>query len=343
MSWETMRLRTFHKEDGDMRSRFVESKGVIYLSMVFVLLFSGMGYAQEDISKYPSKPITYVCPVPPGTGTDLSIRLIAKELEKVLGQPIVVVNKPGAALTIGTAFVAAAKPDGYTIGFSGGPPLFFTPLLEKVPYHLNDLRMIAQYGGFNFGVIVKGDSPFKTFKDLIDYARQNPKKMTYGTTGTNSMGHITMERIAKLENVQITHIPFKGTPESQTALLGGHILAAAGDFGVSLVESGQTRVVMMLKEEKSAEYPHVPILKEMGYDLPYPMIIGVITARAVPDGIVAKLDDAFFRAMKEPAFVKGMKELHLPVMYRSGKELDAYVARNYEYYSKLFKEMGLIR
>ncbi len=327
-----------------MRSCFVQWKGIVYLSITFILAFSGLGHAQEDVSKYPSKPSTYVCPVPPGTGTDLSIRLVAKELEKILGQPVVVVNKPGAALTIGTAFVATAKPDGYTIGFTGGPPLFFTPLLEKVPYHpINDLRMVAQYGGFNFGVIVKGDSPFKTFKDLVDYARQNPKKLAYGTTGTNSMPHITMERIAKQENIQITHIPFKGTPESQTALLGGHILAAAGDFGVSLVESGQTRVVMLLKEEKSPEYPNVPILKELGYDLPYPMIISVITAKAVPDAIVAKLGDAFLKATKEPAFIKGMKELHLPIMYRNGKELDAYVAKNYEYYTKLFKELGLIK
>ena len=233
-----------------MRPWFIQSKGMILFSIIFVLLSSEAGYPQEDVSKYPSKPITYVCPVPPGTGTDLSIRLIAKELEKYLGQSIVVVNKPGAALTIGTAFVASAKPDGYTIGFSGGPPLFFTPQLEKVPYDpLKDLRMVAQYGSFNFGVIVKGSSAFKTFKDLIEYGRQNPKKLTYGTTGTNSMGHVTMERIAKQENVQITHIPFKGTPESQTALLGGHILAAAGDFGVNLVDSGETRVVMLLKEE----------------------------------------------------------------------------------------------
>jgi len=203
--------------------------------------------------------------------------------------------------------------------------------------------MVAQYGGFNFGVIVKGDSPFKRFKDLMDYARQNPKKLTYGTTGTNSMPHITMERIAKQENVQITHIPFKGTPESQGALLGGHILAAAGDFGVNLVDSGETRVVMMLKEEKSSEYPNVPILKDLGYNLPYPMMIAVITAKAVPDAIVKKLDDAFVKAMKEPAFISGMKELRLPVMYRSGKELDVYVAQNYEYYSKLFKELGLIK
>ena len=327
-----------------MKHDLMKSKISFFFCIIIIFLSTELGYPQEsEIAKFPNRSITYIVPVPPGTGTDLSVRLIAKEAEKFLGQSIVVVNKPGAALTIGTAAVASAKPDGYTIGFSGGPPLFFTPLLEKVPYHLKDLRMVMQYGGFNFGVIVKGDSPFKGFKDLIDYARQNPKKLTYGSTGTNSMPHITMERIAKQENVQITHIPFKGTPESQTALLGGHILAAAGDFGTSLVESGETRVVMLLKEEKSAEYPQVPILKDLGYNLPYPMIISIITAKAVPDGIVKKLDDTFSKAMKEPAFINGMKELRLPVMYRSGKELDAYAAQNYDYYSKLFKELGLIK
>jgi tripartite-type tricarboxylate transporter receptor subunit TctC len=308
------------------------SKFSFLFILVFIPFFTEFGYSQEtEIAKYPNRPITYIVPVPPGTGTDLSVRLIAKEAEKFLGQPIVVVNKPGAALTIGTAAVASAKPDGYTIG------------LEKVPYHpLKDLRMVMQYGGFNFGVIVKADSPFKTFKDLIAFARQNPKKLAYGTTGTNSMPHITMERVAKQENIQITHIPFKGTPESQTALLGGHLLAAAGDFGYSLVESGETRVLLLFKEERSNEYPQIPILKDLGYHFPYPMIISIITARAVPDGIVKKLDEAFSKAMKEPGFINGMKELRLPIQYRDSKELDAYVAQNYEFYLKLFKEMGLI-
>jgi len=111
----------------------MKSKGLIFLAVAFVLLFTQAGVAQEDISKYPSKPVTFISPVPPGQGTDLAIRLLARELEKILGQPVVVVNKPGAAFAIGTAAVATAKPDGYTIGFTGGPPLYFTPLLTKVP------------------------------------------------------------------------------------------------------------------------------------------------------------------------------------------------------------------
>ncbi|HME44054.1 MAG TPA: tripartite tricarboxylate transporter substrate binding protein [Syntrophorhabdales bacterium] len=308
-----------------------------------VVALCAPAYAQEDVSKFPSKPITYIVPVTPGTGTDLSVRLIAKEAEKFLKQPIVVVNKPGGALTLGTAAIATAKPDGYTIGFSGGPPLFLTPLLEKVPYDpIKDIRSIMQYGGFNFGVYVKGDSSFKTFKDLIAFARQNPKKATYGTVGVNGMPNIMMEEVAKKEKVQFNHIPFKGTSEGQTALLGGHTAFGAGDFNASLVEAKEIRLVMMLKDEPSAEYPGVPTIKEL-YNLPYPMGITIITQKAVPDAIVKKLDDAFMKAMKEPAFISGMKELQLPVIYRSGKDLDAYVLQSYNYFSRTLKEMGVIK
>ena len=326
----------------------MRGKGIVCMLIVWAVTlvfgFYQSGYAQEDVAKFPSRPVTHIVPVPPGGPTDLAVRLICKEVEKYLKQPVVVANKPGAALTIGTAAILSSKPDGYTFGFSGGPPLFLTPLLEKVPYDpIKDARYIVQYGGFNFGVYVAANSPFKTFKDVIAYARQNPKKATYGTTGTNSMGHLTMEQIAKQEKVQLTHIPFKGTPEVQTALLGEHVLFGAGDFNYSMVEAKQIRLVMMLKDEKSAEYPDVPILKELGYNYPYPMIIGIICPRATPEPIVRKLDDAFEKASKEPAFISGMKELRLPVMYRSGRDLEEYVPRNYAYFQKILKEIGAIK
>ena len=124
------------------------------VSAIFVtLLFCGPGYGQEDPARFPSKPITHIVPVPPGGPTDLAVRLICKEAEKFLKQPIVIVNRPGGALSVGTAAIATAKPDGYTIGYSGGPPLFLTPLLEKVLYDpIKDIRTVIQYGGLNFGV-----------------------------------------------------------------------------------------------------------------------------------------------------------------------------------------------
>jgi tripartite-type tricarboxylate transporter receptor subunit TctC len=111
----------------------------------------------------------------------------------------------------------------------------------------------------------------------------------------------------------------------------------------SLVESGKLKLIMMLKEETSFEYPNVPILKDLGYNIPWPLFPGVIAPTAVPDAIVKKLDDAVAQAVKTPTFLKGMNDLNLPVMYRSSKELDTYIARNYEYFNKVFKEIGLIK
>jgi tripartite-type tricarboxylate transporter receptor subunit TctC len=329
-----------------MKPSLLKSKVSFLLCLALILLLTASGYPQEaEIAKFPSRPITYIIPLPPGGPTDLAIRLISKEAEKYLGQPIVIVNKPGGTLTIGIAAIAAAKPDGYTIGYAGHSGMFVVPLLEKVPYHpIKDLKPIMQFGGYNFGVIVKADSPSKDFQDLISYARQNPKKLTYGTSGANSMQYIIMEQIAKKEKMQITHIPFKGTPEVQTALLGGHILFGAGDFNYSLLEAGQIRLLLLLRDERSAEYPKTPILKDLGYDIPCPMTFNVFAPKGIPDGIAKKIEDAYTQAMKEPAFIKGMKEdLLLPIVHRNHKELADYTNYNYEVYAKFLKEMGLAK
>jgi tripartite-type tricarboxylate transporter receptor subunit TctC len=325
----------------------VSMQKVFFFSCFFLFsLFAASGYPlDEEIARYPSKPITFITPLPPGGPTDLAIRLLSKEAEKHIGQPIVISNKPGGTLTIGIAAIAAAKPDGYTIGYCGHSGMFVVPLLEKLPYHpIKNLEPIIQVGGYNFGVIVKADSPYKDFRDLIAYARQNPKKLTYGTSGANSMQNIIMEQIARKEKVQITHIPFKGTPEVQTALLGEHILFGAGDFNASLLEAGQIKLLLLLRDENSAEYPKTPILKDLGYDIPSPMTINVFGPKGLPEGIIKKIEDAYTKAMKEPAFIKGMKEdLLLPIVYRNRKQIADYTNYNYDVYMKFLKDMGLTK
>jgi tripartite-type tricarboxylate transporter receptor subunit TctC len=324
-------------------------KCLLHGAMVFFFLITAFcfplmtGHAEDEVSKFPTRPISYIQPFTAGVPADLAIRLISKEAEKFLGQPIVVVNKPGAVGTIGVAAVATAAPDGYTIGNTPHSPMFVIPHLEKLPYNpVKDFKMIMQFAAFNMGVIVKSDSPFKSFKDLLTFARQNPKKLTYGTAGTNSMQYIIMEQIAKREKVQLTHIPFKATGEAQTALLGGHILFAAGDFNYSLIESKDARLLLLFREERAAEYPEIPIVKDIGYDFPIPTFICAAGPKGLPDGIVKKLEDAFTRAIKEPAFIKGMKEdLRLPIVYRNSKDLNAYVARNYDVYGRMLEDMGL--
>jgi tripartite-type tricarboxylate transporter receptor subunit TctC len=314
--------------------------------IILTLLFAITGYPQDiDIAKYPSRPITFVDPFSAGGSSDLAIRLLGKEIEKYLGQPIVVVNKPGGGGTIGVSAIASAKPDGYTIGQSvGGAPLFILPFLEKVPYHpIKDLRQIIQYSAPNFGVIVKADSPFKSFKDLIAYAHQNPKKVIYGTNAPNSISNLIMEQIAKKEGVQFTHIPFKASPEYQTALLGGHVLFTAGDFAFPLVEAGQTRILLFLLDKRSDDYPQLPILKDLGYDILVPVMFTITSPKGIPDEIAKKLEDAFTKAIKEPAFLKGMRDLRLTIIYRNSREIADYMAHNYEFFGKFLKEMGLMK
>jgi tripartite-type tricarboxylate transporter receptor subunit TctC len=314
-----------------------------FFCVLTILHFAESGYTQEEeVSKFPSRPITFIHPYPPGTSPELASRLICKEAEKFLEKPIVILNKSGGGGAIGTAAIATSKPDGYTIGYTAQGPAITIPLLENVPYHpLKDFKYIVQFSGFNMGGVVKADSPFKSFKDLIDHARQNPKKLTYGTVGFYSTTNILMKRIAKKEGVKLTHIPFKGSPEYQTAVLGGHLFFAAGDFNYSLLEAGEIRLLLLFREEKAVEYPETPILKELGYDFPAPTFNAVLAPKSVPEGIAKQLEEAFTKAMKEPAFIKGIKELRLPIVYRNSKELTEYITYNYNYFAKLLKEIDL--
>lgn len=316
-----------------------------FLCLIVVLFSVQFGSPQEtEIAKYPSRPITLIVAFPPGASGDISCRLLAKEAERFLGQPVVVVNKTGGGGTIGVAALAAAKPDGYTIGESFAQALFILPFLENIPYQpLKDLRYIMQFLELNFGVLVKADSPFKSVGDIIAYARQNPKKVTYGTNSPNSISRIIIEQIAKKEKVQLTHIPFRGGPEYQVALLGGHILFTAGDFNPALLEAGQTRILLLLGEKRSPEYPQTPILKELGYDIPTPLFINIAGPKGMPEEIAKRLEDSFTKAIAEPAFIKGMKDARLTIFYRNSKDITDYISYNYEVYPKFMREMGLIK
>jgi len=318
----------------------------LLFSLSFIFFCADRGYSQGDGSAgYPNRPITFIVPNPPGGSTDLVFRLLTKEAEKHLGQPIAVVNKPGAALALGVAAIASAKPDGYTIGFAPFSAIYVVPHLEKVPYDpMKDLRYIVRVALISVGVVVKTDSPLKSFEDLIAFARKNPKKMSYGTTGTNSMQHIIMEQIAKKEGVVFTHIPYKGGMEWQTAILGGHIVAGAGAYSYSFLEGKQLRLLSLFQEARNPDFPQVPILRDLGYDIPCPMFFNVVTPKGLSDGMAKKLEDAFSKAVAEPTFVKKMREdLHEPISFQNSKDLTEYVNHSYVVWERYLKEMGVTK
>jgi tripartite-type tricarboxylate transporter receptor subunit TctC len=316
------------------------------LCLIITLSFAASGYSQESrVSKYPDHPITFIHPLPAGGGDDLLTRALCKEAEKYLGQPIVILNKPGGGTTIGAATLATSKPDGYTIGFTAATSVLIAPFTEKLPYDpLKDFHQLMNWGAPNFGVTVKTDSPFKSFKDIVAYARQNPKKLTYGTTGKISLHYLIMEQIARKENIQITQIPFKGGPECETALLGGHVQFAASQFSNTQIEAGNTRLLLLFREGHVVEYPNTPVLKDLGYgDIHAPMVQGIAAPKGIPDEIARKLEEVFTKASKDRAFIKLMKEIGFSPLYRSSKESSDYIAKNNEFFGNFLKELGLAK
>jgi tripartite-type tricarboxylate transporter receptor subunit TctC len=275
----------------------------------------------------------------------VAVRLLSKEVEKYLGQPLVVVNKPGGGGSVGVAAVAVVKPDGYTIGQSpGGSPLFILPFMEKLPYHpTKSLRYIVQFADFTFGIVVKANSPLNSLNDLILRARQNPGKITYGTNAPNSIANLIVEQVARKEKVHLTHIPFKSSPEYQAAVLGDHVLFCAGDFNHALIESGELKPLVLFSEKAPPEYARIPILKDLGYDIPCPVFLGIMGPAGLPEPIVKKVEDAFLRAAKEPSIIKGLKEYRFNLIYRNNKELTDYVNRSFDTFGQMLKEMGLVK
>ncbi len=256
--------------------------------------------AAETAEQFPTKPITLIMPWGPGTGIDLWHRAMADVAGKILGQPMIVENKAGAAGTAGPAAMAAnAKPDGYTI--SHIPiTIFRLPFMRKVSWDpIRDFSYIIHNSGFLFGVTVRADSPFKTFGDMIAFAKANPGKLTYGSPGAGTSLHIGMELIAKQAGVQWTHVPF--SKDSEVALLGGHIMANSGGAGWwPHVDAGSMRVLVVWTETRNARLPDTPTLKELGFPFVFDSPFGIAGPKGMEPGIVRKLHDALKIAQADP-------------------------------------------
>ena len=221
----------------------------------------------QGIADYPNRPITLIVPWAAGSGIDILHRTLAEAASKHLGQPMVVDNRSGAGGTAGPATMAAlAKPDGYTI--SHVPiGVFLLPLQQKVSWNpLTDFTFIIHLSGFPTGLVVKSESPFKSFRDLISFARANPGSLTYGSPGAAGSLHIGMEVIARQEGVQLTHVPFNAGIE--IAVVGGHIMAAASGLPVMkpLIEAGQLRALTVFTAERRPWLSDVPTMRDLGYD-----------------------------------------------------------------------------
>lgn len=305
-------------------------------------LFSLLAIGTPDwaAEKFPGKPITLEVGYGAGGSTDLPARALAEAAGKILGQPVVVINKPGGGSSVMLSELKTAKPDGYTLGVlsSGG---VLSAHMRKVPYHpVNDFDSILQYSVYQYGLVVRADSPWKTLKEFIAYAQANPGKVKYSTAGAGTPQHLVMVQLGEATKVKWTHIPFGSGNEAITALMGGHVdCSAQTTEWKAQVDAGRLRLLAILMPNRMTDYPNIPTLMDLGYTIAAPSIIGIVAPKGLPKDRLKILHDAFHKGLQDPGFKKALDQFDLPLVYRNPEDCAKFTRELYESSGKLIEKL----
>ncbi|HSH91864.1 MAG TPA: tripartite tricarboxylate transporter substrate binding protein, partial [Ramlibacter sp.] len=258
------------------------------------------------------------------------------------GATVTVEFKPGAGATIATGQVARAKPDGYTLSLFASSPFFGAPHLQKVPYDVNkDFTYITTYVAISNAVYVKSDSPHKTIKDIMAYAKANPGKLRWGTATTRSTAEISTNAALRHEGVTATLVPFGGGSEAITALLGGHIdMAVSSDYGPQL-DAGNVRLVAETGSAKVPNMPQVPTYKELGYPVSVTTTYGLFGPAGLPPDVIAWWDSLIKEMMETPAYHAAVKKMRFTPYYENSATFTRSVADGYQRFGKAVDDLGL--
>jgi tripartite-type tricarboxylate transporter receptor subunit TctC len=279
---------------------------------VLTCLICGQAQAQE---KFPSRPITILLGYPPGGSTDTSARALAPVLERILGQPVLIQNRPGAAALIGTQAVANAAPDGYTITVAT-TQLALLPAVDQVfgrppSFTRDQFAPIALISADPSLLFVNASRPWQTFRELVDDARKRPSQIVYASGGLYGTTHLAIEIVLKATATKMRHLPTAGGGPALTAVLGNHaaLLAAHPAVGGPQARAGTLRPLGTMGTKRVASFPEVPTLKELGYDAEYYQWNGIFTQAKVPEPIITIWRDAIAKAAKDPEFLQAMTRI----------------------------------
>ncbi len=274
---------------------------------------------------WPERPVTMIVAFPPGGGTDVAARTLARFLERELGQPVVVLNRAGAGGEIGWGELARARPDGHTIGFVNTPNIVTIPIERQARYRLEDFAPVANVVDDPGAFFVPPDGPHRALADLVAFARANPEAVTYGTTGIGSDDHLAALAFERLAGVRLTHVPFAGAAQVRNAILGRQIALAsmnAGE-GVADMRQGQLRALGQMGERRWEEAPDVPTFREQGFDVVQGSMRGLAAPAGVPREVLDRLADAVRRTMEDAEFRRLAAQQALPLRFLGPDEYRA--------------------
>src|SRR6266850_2347605 len=317
------------------------------LSLLAIAVFLSSGTPDAAAQSYPHGPITLVIPLAPGDGTDITGRAMAEALAKILKVPVVPVNRPGAGMVIGTDSVVKAKKDGYTILLTPNAAVVSARILnpESVTYDpLKDLTPLGLTTRTPILLAVREDAPYRSFPEMVEFAKKNPGKVRVGTVGTGSVGHLNVEMINSLTGAGLTMVPFKGGAPGITALLGGHVEGGAFSLGSlsSHVKGGAVRGVVV--SNAFPGYPDIPTMTKLGYRQ---NLLGVWLAFFAPAGVPADvtktLAAAIEKVAKDPAIAAKLVSFGILQDYAPPEKLVAEIREEHRMVEELAKKAGLVK
>lgn len=292
-------------------------------------------------AEYPDRPISMIVPWAAGGSTDQTARVLAKAAEASLGQPIVIINQPGATTTIGMAALASAKPDGYTIGTLSSSAYLIALQGRNLPFDpINSFSYISYYGDNVIGIAVRSDAPWKTLPDSIADGKARPGAIKYGTAGVGTTQHLTTEGIQFASKAKFIHVPQQGSAASMPALLGGHVgFVMETSVWAPFLEDKEARLLAVNTPQRAKAYPDVPTLTELGFKS-LRSVQAIIAPAGLPEPIRAKLETAFRKALTDQAFQDTMGRLSMEIIDMPGADVKKLVESEYALAGELLKEIG---
>ncbi len=291
---------------------------------------------------FPARAIRLICPWPAGGSSDVVMRALAESAGKALGGQVIIENKPGASGMLGPNELVNARPDGYTLSqLTIG--VLRLPHMQKMQFDpLKDFTYIICLTGYTFGMVVRADSPIKSIKDLVDFAKANPGKFSFGSTGNGTTPHLAVEEFAAKAGIQLQHVPFKGSSDGLQSLLGGHIMAHSDATGwAPHVEAGTLRLLATYGSKRTKRWPQVPTLNDLGYETVSDSPFGIGGPKNMDPALVLRLHDAFKKTLEDPAVLASFEKYDQPVIYMNTSDYTNFARDNYQKEKALIERLGL--
>lgn len=310
-----------------------------------VITLSSLSSLALGADKFPDKTIQFMIPFDPGGQSDTAVILLRPGLEEKLGVDIVAQHRPGGGGAVGWTMLSQEKPDGYTMAVTNLPHIVIQPIMTKgVKYKTEDLAPVYMYAESPGGIAVrKDDTRFKTLKDLIDFAKANPAKLSVGGTGKFTGNHLGYLQFQQLAGIDASYVSFNGAAPQTAALLGEHVMAIYGGTFIFSDKRNELRVLAIATDERLPDFPDVPTFKELGFDLVGGIDRGVTVPAGTPKEKIKVLADAIRYAASKQGFIAGMEKLGFHLVNYGPEEYGKIIQARKAQYLKVLKDGGFLK